>query len=116
MDWAVYKIGVIVPEDRMGGVMDALDGIVRPMYPGYDHVFTWWPVTGCWRPLEGSDPYDGEIGVVSVAPEMRLEFAVLAEDLGPAVDAVRRAHPYEEPAIDVIPMVPWKSVIPSDGR
>ena len=59
---------------------------------------------------------DGRIGEVTVAEEVRLEFAVLEGDLGAAVDAVRRAHPYEEPAIDVIPMIPWKSVIPSDGR
>lgn len=112
----MYKIGVNVPNDHLEALMDALDGVVTPIYPGYDRVFSWWPVTGCWRTLEGSDPYDGRIGEVTVAEEVRLEFAVLEGDLGAAVDAVRRAHPYEEPAIDVIPMIPWKSVIPSDGR
>ena len=50
---------------------------------------------------------------------MRVEFAVREKDLRPAIKAVRRVHPYEEPAIDVIPMIGWKSVItadPSDGR
>ena len=112
----MYKISVNVPNDHLEALMDALDGVVTPIYPGYDRVFSWWPVTGCWRALEGSNPYDGRIGEVTVAEEIRLEFAVLEGDLGAAVDAVRRAHPYEEPAIDVIPMIPWKSVIPSDGR
>ncbi len=115
MDSDVYKIGVTVPESHLEAVMDSLDGVAEPVYPGYDRVFSWWPVTGSWRPLEGSRPYDGEVGEISVAEEIRLEFAVRAGDLGRAVAAVRDAHPYEEPAIDIIPMVPWRSVIPSDG-
>ena len=43
-----------------------------------------------------------------------MEFAVREKDLRPAIEAVRRVHPYEEPAIDVIPMIGWKSVITPD--
>ena len=104
------------PESHLKSIMNALDGVVTPIYPGYDHVFSWWPVRGCWRALEGSEPYNGRVGEITYADEFRLEFAVREGELGNAVEAIRRAHPYEEPAIDVIPMVPWKSVIPSDDR
>ena len=116
MEWDAYKVGVTVPRGHLETVMDSLDGVVEPLYPGYDHVFSWWPAKGCWRPLEGSSPYDGEVGKITVADEFRLEFAVKGRDLAGAVEAVRRAHPYEEPAIDVIPLIPWKSVTASDGR
>lgn len=117
MPGTVYKIGVNIPESHLTRMMDAVAEVARPIYPGYDRVFCWWPVKGTWRPLEGSDPYRGKVGEVEVSDEMRVEFAVLEDDLGKAVDAVRRAHPYEEPAIDVIPMIPWKSVLTgSDGR
>lgn len=112
----MYKVAVTTPESHLQSIMDALDGVVTPIYPGYDHVFSWWPVRGCWRTLEGSDPYNGRVGEITYADEFRLEFAVRKGELGDAVEAIRRAHPYEEPAIDVIPMVPWKSVIPSDDR
>ncbi len=112
----LYKIAVNIPEDRMEGMMAALDSVIKPIYPGYDHVFCWWPVTGCWRPLEGSSPFLGKVRNVETAREMRVEFAVLEEDLGAAMEAVRETHPYEEPAIDVIPMVPWKSLTASGGR
>ena len=115
LGWDVYKVAVSVPESHLQAVMDTLDGVVTPIYPGYDHVFSWWPVKGCWRPLEGSDPYDGTVGQISVADEVRVEFAVREEDLRDAVEAVVGSHPYEEPAIDVIPMVPWKSVTGTDG-
>lgn len=115
MEGTIYKIGVNVPEASMRAVMEAVGDIVRPIYLGYDHVFCWWPVTGTWRPLEGSDPYLGRIGEPETAPEMRLEFAVTEDDLEAAVSAVADSHPYEEPSIDVIPMIPWKSVIGRDG-
>lgn len=93
--------------------MDAVTASIQPLYPGYDRCFTYWPVTGTWRPLEGSHPFDGEIGRICTASEIHLEFAVSMKYLKKAVEAVCRAHPYEEPAIDVIPMIPWKELIPS---
>lgn len=111
----VYKVAVSVPEDFLEKVMNAVTEAIEPLYPGYDRVFSHWPVTGTWRPLPGSHPYDGIVGRISVEPEVHLEFAVRGEYLYDAVEAVRNAHPYEEPAIDIIPMVAWKSVTPSDG-
>ncbi len=111
-----YKIGTCVPKQHLEGLMDEVSSSISPLYPGYDRCFSYWPVTGTWRPLEGSEPFIGTPGVIEVAEEMRVEFAVSEVDLEKAVEAVRRAHPYEEPAIDVIPMVPWKDLIPSGDR
>ena len=111
----VYKVGVNVPEEFLERLMDAINGSMSPVYPKYDRTFSYWRVKGTWRPLEGADPYDGRIGEISVADEIRLEFAVRLEDLESVVSAIHRVHPYEEPAIDVIPMMPWKDLIPSDG-
>lgn len=110
-----FKIAVNVPPDFLEDVMDAVTASIEPLYPGYDRCFCHWPVTGTWRPLEGSNPFDGRIGEICVAREIRLEFAVKERDLRNAVGAIRRVHPYEEPAIDVIPMIPWKNLSPSDG-
>ena len=111
-----FKLTTNASKELLRSLMDEISSSVEPLYPGYDRCFTYWPVTGTWRPLEGSHPYQGEIGKIEVAEEMRLEFAVWEEDLGEAIAAIRRVHPYEEPAIDVIPMIPWKSLIPSDDK
>ncbi|MCL2317809.1 MAG: hypothetical protein FWC44_01960, partial [Methanomassiliicoccaceae archaeon] len=81
------------------------------IYPGYDRAFTIIRSQGTWRSLEGSHPYDGEVGKISVAEELRIEFAISAEDLTEVVQAIRDVHPYEEPAIDIVPMILWKDVI-----
>ena len=113
---ACYKIGTCIPASHLEALMDEVASSVSPLYPGYDRCFSYWPVTGTWRPLEGSRPYLGATGEIEVAQETRVEFAVSEEDLERAVEAVRRVHPYEEPAIDVIPMIAWKSLAASDDK
>lgn len=105
-----YKIGVNIPLGTEQGFMDAVNEVMGPLYPGYDRCFCWWTVEGTWRPLEGSDPYQGTVGEIERAQETRIEFAVRGEDLEAVVRRIAEVHPYEEPAIDVIPMVAWKSL------
>ena len=62
-----YKIGVTVPLGTEHDMMDALDGYFSPLYPGYDHAYSWWETEGSWRPLEGSHPHQGEIGRIERA-------------------------------------------------
>ena len=77
--------------------MDEVTSSISPLYPGYDRCFSYWPVTGTWRPLEGSHPFIGAPGRIETVEETRVEFAVKEEDLKKAVEAVRRAHPTRSP-------------------
>ncbi len=106
-----YRISVNVPEGTEQSVMDAINEVMQPLYPGYDRCFCWWTVNGTWRPLPGSEPYIGEVGRIEVCSETRIEFAVREEDLEKVVSRIVEVHPYEEPAIDVVPMIPWKDLI-----
>ncbi len=96
--------------------MDRVTDAISPLYPGYDRTFCYWSVTGTWRPLPGSDPYNGCENEITVAKEVRVEFAVRDDELQKAISAIISVHPYEEPAIDIVPMIAWRSVTPSDGR
>jgi len=104
----IYKIGVNIPGEYLEKLMDAVNSVMDPVYPKYDRTFMYWPVKGTWRPLPGSDPFNGTVGEIEVADEMRLEFAVLEKDLERVISTIADVHPYEEPAIDVIPMFSWK--------
>ena len=56
---------------------------------------------GTFRGGEGTRPAVGEAGRDETAVEYRVETVVPEAKLAAVVDALRRAHPYEEPAFDV---------------
>ncbi|NCA74608.1 MAG: hypothetical protein EOM93_07195 [Gammaproteobacteria bacterium] len=107
----IFKIAVNIPEEFLKDLTERINSSMSQIYQGYDMVFSLAKVTGMWRPLPGSDPYDGEVGILKTAEEVRVEFAVREEDLEPVIRTIADVHPYEEPAIDVFPMYAWKSVI-----
>jgi hypothetical protein len=53
----------------------------------------------------GTMPAVGEAGRDERVTEVRVETVVGADELSAAVASLRRAHPYEEPAFDVYPLV-----------
>lgn len=106
----IYRVTVYLPPEFLEEMMDGIDGIVTSVYSGYTRCFNYRECTGTWRSEEGSHPYDGTPGMVTVAEEIELSFICLEKDLESAVDTIRRIHPYEEPALDIVRMVAWKSV------
>ena len=60
---------------------------------------------GTFLPLAGTNPYLGEVGKLERAEEIRLETIVPVEKVAQAVQAMLAAHPYEEVAYDLYPVV-----------
>lgn len=100
-----YRIVVFVPQDHIEPVIDVVCGSGLLTYGNYDEVL-WFsaPGTGQFKPIEGADPTQGEIGKRERVEEVRLEFSILKDD--DALDTLLHevlipAHPWEEPAIYV---------------
>ena len=110
----IFKIGVNIPAEFLQTLMDSINDNMESLYPLYDRTFNYWSVKGTWRPLPGSTPYNGSVGKIVLADEMRIEFTVKKKDLKKVIAIIRDVHPYEEPVIDIIPMIEWKRIIPSD--
>lgn len=60
---------------------------------------------GTFKPMAGSNPSIGKQGVFEVVEEARLEVLVSEEALSNVLKALKKNHPYEEPAYDVIRLV-----------
>ena len=60
--------------------------------------------TGEFTPVEGANPTDGAVGTHYTGDEIRIEFVARAGDRRRIVEKLREAHPYEEPAFDVVQM------------
>lgn len=61
--------------------------------------------TGTFKPNESANPFDGEVGKRSSVPESRLEFLVSTHLISQVLAAVKQAHPYDEVAYDIIPLL-----------
>ena len=107
----IYKVAVSAPAEYLDILMDALDEVIEPIYPGYRRCFFISDVVGTWIPVEGSTPFLGEIGKISYEEGKRIEFAVRDYNLKEVLRTIDRVHPYEEPAVDVIPMKAWRSYL-----
>ena len=59
---------------------------------------------GRFRPLAGASPHIGAVGALE-AVEERIEADVHVSILDAVLAALRAAHPYEEPGIDLYPLL-----------
>ena len=107
----VYKIFVYVPAEYAEELMDAIDEIVSPLYPGYRRTFSIYDVTDTWQPVSGSHPYKGKQGEITKTREKRIGFIVREGELKPVLRKIKEIHPYEEPMIDVFHAYAWKSLL-----
>lgn len=60
---------------------------------------------GRFRPCKGAKPFLGKQGKIEKVEEERIETICPQKIYKKVVKAVRAAHPYEEPAIDVLPLL-----------
>ena len=95
------KLVVFVPQSHLEAVRTALAGAGAGTIGKYDSCAFMSSGIGTYRPLEGSKPFQGEIGQLERAGEARIEVTVEKSKLDAAVSAVKKVHPYEEPVIDI---------------
>ena len=96
------KLTVYVPvadADRMRGAL-AEAGAGR--IGDYDAASFSTPGEGRFRPLEGAHPTIGRVGALEVVGEERVEVVLDRRLRSRVVAAMLVAHPYEEPAYDVV--------------
>lgn len=101
-----YKLCFYVPETHLEQVKTAVFAAGAGHIGNYDCCAFQVRGQGQFRPLDGSQPFIGQQGEVGVVSEYRVETIVTEANLQAAISALRLAHPYEEPAIDLFRLEP----------
>lgn len=104
-DAGLAKLVVFVPEVDRSALLDALAAAGAGALGNYDRCAWWSAGTGTFRPQAGATPAVGSVGEVEEVAESRLEMVVPRHRREAVLSALRAAHPYEEPAFDLLPMV-----------
>ena len=95
------KLVVFVPREALNSVREALFAAGAGRIGDYAHCSWYTEGTGTFLGGEGTSPDVGQAGREERVAELRLETVFPAERQEEVVAALRRAHPYEEPAFDV---------------
>ena len=98
------KLVVFVPEEALEDVRAALFAAGAGRIGDYERCSWYTEGMGTFLGGEGTSPTVGEAGSEERTPELRLETVYPARAEADVVDALMRAHPYEEPAFDLYPL------------
>ncbi len=105
------KYVVFVPVADAEALVDALAAAGAGRIGDYDRAAFTSPGTGTFRPLAGASPYIGTVGRIERVAEDMVQMVAPRRLRQRVVSALRGAHPYEEPAFDVIELAS-----PASGR
>ncbi len=100
----LFKIVVFVPEGYEDKIRDAMAQGGAGCIGNYSHCTFQVKGAGTFKPMEGTDPFSGQIGELNKEEEYRLETIVKESVLQNVLNKMIEAHPYEEVAYDVYPL------------
>lgn len=97
----MYKIGIFIPASHLEPVKQAMFAAGAGRIGHYD-CCAWQTLgQGQFRPLQDSQPFIGNPGVMATVEEYRVEMVCADASLKMVIAAMKLAHPYETPAYDV---------------
>lgn len=106
MEHRFYKLEIFVPEDYFAAVRQALWSVDAGHIGEYDRCPELEPSEQLLEaPGGGRTPFEGIPGELSQEQELKIEVCCRGERLRETLAAVKEAHPYEEPVINVLPLV-----------
>ena len=97
---------IFVPPENADAVRAAIFAAGAGHIGDYSHCS--WSITGTGQflPEDGASPAIGSVGAVEQVVEDRVEAVAPARVRGLVLAAMREAHPYEEPAFDIVALAP----------
>ena len=94
-----------MPREALEATRDAVFAAGAGRIGDYERCSWYAAGTGTYLGGEGTNPTLGEAGREERAAELRVETVVSEQLLADVVRALKEAHPYEEPAYDVYPLL-----------
>jgi dinuclear metal center YbgI/SA1388 family protein len=110
------KLVVFVPAGDADTVREAITSAGAGAIGDYDSCTFSTAGEGRFRPLPGADPTIGSVGELETVAELRIESILDRRLRSTVVAAMLAAHPYEEPAYDVVPLASLDDPTRGSGR
>lgn len=101
----MHKLCIFVPETHAEALKNALFAAGAGRIGNYEHCSFETSGIGQFRPLQGAQPFLGNIGGLERVKEKKIEMVCEDHLIKEIITALKKNHPYETPAYDIIKLV-----------
>ena len=105
IDVKKVKIVVTVPAENSEELRNAICDEGAGIIGNYTDCTISTKCIGTFKPLSNANPYIGEKNKLEFVEEEKLEARCDINIVKKVLKRLREVHPYEEPAIDIIPLI-----------
>ena len=102
------KIIVTIPVENIDEVRNTICEAGAGIIGNYTYCSTSTKSIGTFKPNNDANPYIGESNKLEFVEEDKLEVVCDVKDVKKVISKLREVHPYEEPAIDIVPLIDEK--------
>ena len=99
------KIVVTAPSNNIEEVRNAICSEGAGVIDNYTNCSMTTKCIGTFKPNDKANPYIGERNKMEFVEEEKLEAVCNVCNVKKVISKLREVHPYEEPAIDIIPLL-----------
>lgn len=99
------KIFVTIPIENVEEVRNAMCEAGAGIIGNYDYCTSSVKSIGTFKPNDNANPYIGENNKMEFVEEEKLEVVCDISNVKNVITKLRKVHPYEEPTIDIIPLL-----------
>ncbi len=103
------KIFVTTPIENVEEVRNAICEAGAGIIGNYDYCTSSVKSMGTFKPNDNAKLYIGENNKMEFVEEEKLEVVCDISNVKNVITELRKVHPYEEPAIDIIPLLDEES-------
>lgn len=101
----MHQLVFYVPESHLNAVKEAIFAVGVGRIGDYDHCCWQTRGEGQYRPLAGSNAYQGKVDKLEQVREYKVECVLEDSLIEQAITTLKSAHPYEEVAYSLWPLV-----------
>lgn len=105
MDFKQVYVVTGVPESHLNAVLDAISSVGGGIVGNYTHCAFTNTGVGRFKPSKDAQPHIGDKQEINAVDEWRIETFCERDIAKQVVNAIREAHPYEEPVVYVMPLL-----------
>lgn len=101
----MYKISFFTPENAAESIKSSMFLAGAGKIGNYEQCSFQTLGTGQFKPIAGAAPFIGERDKLEYVSELKVEMICSPDCIGEVIAAMKKTHPYEMPAYDVIKLM-----------